>query len=433
MSVITNFIEKHSQGTRLTLTAIAASVLTASAVLGYQTFTRSRIEKTIKTKSIDAPIAIVQDQIVEPAPMDESLVLELLARNIAFFGPENVNKIRQSFVVVLGSGAIGSWTALMLVRSGVERVRIVDRGLIRLESLSRHAVATVADIGKSKAEAMKRSLATIAPHAHVEAVRTELTQDNLSELLRGEPDYVVDTLSDLKDKVMVADYCCQHNLKLVSAMSAGSKADPSLIQVTDISDATADPLARTYKRQLRKLGMDRGIPVVYSIEKNLHVNKVPDFRTRALPVLGPIASMFGMALVTFVIVQLGEFTAYQLPANKMRDGVYARMQKELAAKEEYVFHNKECLDVKDIGYIFDELWQGKSVISGAQDRMLVMTRWDNSKKTSLTNTVVMTKEEAAVHDTLSFSQLVDHYGADVVERVRQQIELEEKLQRLWKA
>lgn len=49
--------------------------------------------------------------------------------------------------------------------------------------------------------------------------------------------------------------------------------------------------------------------------------------------------MFGMALVTYVIVQLAEFTAYKLPANKMRDGVYSRLQKELAAREQVIFNN----------------------------------------------------------------------------------------------
>jgi hypothetical protein len=139
---------------------------------------------------------------------------------------------------------------------------------------------------------------------------------------------------------------------------------------------------------------------------------VPDFRTRSLPVLSPVASMFGMALVTYVITQLAEFTAYKLPVGKLRDGVYSRLQKELAAREEYVFGNTtDIMDTKDVGYVFDEMWQGKSVISGAQDRMLVMTRWDSSKFSSLTNAVVMTKDEANLHDKLpKGTDLVAHYG-----------------------
>jgi hypothetical protein len=122
--------------------------------------------------------------------------------------------------------------------------------------------------------------------------------------------------------------------------------------------------------------------------------------------------MFGMALVTYVITQLAEFTAYKLPGGKLRDGVYSRLQKELASREEYIFSNTTItMDTNDVGYVFDELWQGKSVISGAQDRMLAMTRWDSSKVSSLTNAVVMTKDEANLHDKLpKGTDLAAHYG-----------------------
>jgi hypothetical protein len=49
--------------------------------------------------------------------------------------------------------------------------------------------------------------------------------------------------------------------------------------------------------------------------------------------------MFGMALVTYIVTHLADFTAYTLPANKMRDGVYSRLQKEVASKEEFVYGN----------------------------------------------------------------------------------------------
>ncbi|OBZ89014.1 hypothetical protein A0J61_02921, partial [Choanephora cucurbitarum] len=99
------FFERNQQGTKIALTAIAASVLTASTLLGYQKLTRSRLRE--RTKSIDTPIALAVTDPEEPKAMDESLILELLARNIAFFGPDHVAAIRRSRVIVLGTGAIG--------------------------------------------------------------------------------------------------------------------------------------------------------------------------------------------------------------------------------------------------------------------------------------------------------------------------------------
>jgi hypothetical protein len=88
--------------------------------------------------------------------------------------------------------------------------------------------------------------------------------------------------------------------------------------------------------------------------------------------------------------------------------------------------------VAEIGYVFDELWQGKSAFSAAQDRMLVLTRWDKSKVGNLVNLVLATKEEAAEHDKLpEGTDLKAHYGSEIFEKIESQFALEKKLQDMW--
>lgn len=55
-----------------------------------------------------------------PSPWEglpERLVREQLARVYSFFGEEGMAKLRRSNVVVVGCGGVGSWAAVMLVRS----------------------------------------------------------------------------------------------------------------------------------------------------------------------------------------------------------------------------------------------------------------------------------------------------------------------------
>ena len=91
-------------------------------------------------------------------------------------------------------------------------------------------------------------------------------------------------------------------------MGAGAKSDPSRVQISDISYTVYDPLARSVRRRLRLLGVQSGIPVVYSTEAPGDVKLLPlpeeefqkgnvkelgvleDFRVRILPVLGEGAS-----------------------------------------------------------------------------------------------------------------------------------------------
>lgn len=69
------------------------------------------------------------------------IINEALARNYVFFSEQGMHKIRNSFVVIVGLGGVGSAAALMLVRSGVKKVRLIDFDQVSLSSLNVSAVA----------------------------------------------------------------------------------------------------------------------------------------------------------------------------------------------------------------------------------------------------------------------------------------------------
>lgn len=75
------------------------------------------------------------------------------------------------------------------------------------------------------------------------------------------------------------------------------------------------------------------------------------------------------------------------------------------------FAYRTCaLDAHDVGYIFEEMWHGKSIISGPNDR-LALTRWVASEPLSYYNTVCMTREEVKAHEKLPADvNLREHYG-----------------------
>ena len=73
---------------------------------------------------------------------------EIYSRINSFFGEENFTKIQNSFVIVVGIGGVGSHAANMLVRSGVQHIRIIDFDQVSLSSLNRHGVAVMEDVGK---------------------------------------------------------------------------------------------------------------------------------------------------------------------------------------------------------------------------------------------------------------------------------------------
>ncbi|WFD31150.1 hypothetical protein MSPP1_002184 [Malassezia sp. CBS 17886] len=192
---------------------------------------------------------------VTPVKHDEALIREQLSRNYSFFGEQGMQAIRDSFVVVVGAGGVGSWAALMLLRSGVGRLRLVDFDQVSLSSLNRHACATLADVGRPKVVCCAQYFQRVCPWTPVDACVDLFRADNADRLLHGAPAYVIDAIDNLDTKVELLKYCATHGLRVFSSMGAGAKADPSRIQISDISTTVEDPLARVVRRELRAAGV----------------------------------------------------------------------------------------------------------------------------------------------------------------------------------
>ncbi|OAD04250.1 hypothetical protein MUCCIDRAFT_161002 [Mucor lusitanicus CBS 277.49] len=476
---VSQFVEQHPNSIQLTLTAVAASALTASSILTFQANQRKSRARTLKDELKEAelrstidltPVGTVnksgQPHILPPPTVfDDRLIEEQLSKNTAFLGQKGADQVRDAFVIVVGAGGVGSWAALMLMRSGVKRIRIIDFDQVTLSSLNRHAVATLEDVGTPKVRCIKTHFKQIAPFVEVEDCIDLLNADNVDELLSGRnaplaladkqimvtdmntlgnPDYVIDAIDNINTKIDLIKYCHDKKLPVISSMGAGAKADPSRIQIADIKD----PLARSVRQRLKKLGILNGVPVAYSTEKPHHVkllpleeekiedrdefSALPDFRARILPVLGTIPSMFGMAIATYIILKLADYPDFDPLPVKLRDGLYGRVHKELLNREVKTFKEKVCaLDVQDVAYIFEEMWHGKSVVSGPNDK-LALTRWDKSKPLSYFNTVCLTRQEANAHDSLPENvDLEQHYGKGVFDRVVNQFEREKSIQKTW--
>lgn len=206
---------------------------------------------------------------------DESLIREQLSRNYSFLGDEAMSKVRDAFVIVVGAGGVGSWCALMLLRSGVGKIRIIDFDQVSLSSLNRHACANLADVGRPKVTVCKEHFANIAPWAEVDA-KVEIFRDSEADRLLGpfddggdqiRPTYIIDAIDNLNTKIDLLAYCYKNKVKCFSSMGAGAKADPGQIQVAELNMTAEDPLARRVRRGLRARGIWTGEAMSAAVKK----------------------------------------------------------------------------------------------------------------------------------------------------------------------
>ncbi|KAF3907807.1 hypothetical protein ABW21_db0208538 [Orbilia brochopaga] len=332
-------------------------------------------------------------------PIPEALILEQLSRTQSFLGSAGLRIVRSSFVVVVGLGGVGSWCTTMLVRSGIGRVRLIDFDQVTLSSLNRHAVATLEDVGTPKVMAMKRRLEAVAPWVEIETCMEMWTEKDAARLLDGEPDWVVDAIDNIDTKVDLLAYCHTQGIPVISSMGAGCKSDPTRICVGDISETTEDPLSKATRRMLRQRGVATGIPVVYSTEKpgpgKAQLLPVPDsehekgnvnelgvlenFRVRILPVLGTMPATFGLATANHILCKLAAYPLEYLPGNtRFRPQFYGQVINLLLAVESRIRNNVPGLKVPvseaDAGYVMEEVFASRSVVSGLTNR-LQLVRW----------------------------------------------------------
>ena len=215
-------------------------------------------------------------------------------------------------MVVVGLGGVGSHAAVALARAGVGRLRVVDHDLVTDSSLNRHAVATAADVGRPKAEVVRRFLLAVQPEAEVEALSAFVAADTLAAVLAGEPDWVVDAIDGVNCKVALLEACVRRGTPVACGMGAACRTDPTRLRVADIAATEACPLAARIRRRLRRRGIDGGILTVFSTEPprpTLPPDEVdpqlgPGRVRRRLPSSSTLPGIFGYALAGLVIERL---------------------------------------------------------------------------------------------------------------------------------
>lgn len=127
-----NALRVHSHKAQLILVAVTASLATAALLTAHSAYTRRVRRKELNDEVVKALAAkdsaneafgkYAADYDAHKTPgadYDEGLIKEQLARNYAFFGEEAMAKMRKGSVVIVGCGGVGSWAAVMLVRSYV--------------------------------------------------------------------------------------------------------------------------------------------------------------------------------------------------------------------------------------------------------------------------------------------------------------------------
>lgn len=191
-----------------------------------------------------------------------------LERTELLFGVDKLQKLKSAHVLVVGLGGVGAYAAEQLCRAGIGNMTIVDGDVVESSNRNRQLPALISNTGKPKAEIMAARFRDINPEINLTVVNDFIRDEKTTELLNSQPfDYVVDAIDTLSPKVFLVYHALQLGLKVVSSMGAGGKTDPTQLRIDDISKSHHCKLARMMRKRLSRMGVKKGVKVVYSPEE----------------------------------------------------------------------------------------------------------------------------------------------------------------------
>ena len=188
------------------------------------------------------------------------------SRTSRVIGEENVKKISNSNIAVLGVGGVGGYVVEMFARLGVKNLTIVDFDTISVSNLNRQIIALKSNINCLKVEEFKNRILNINPDCSVAAVAKKITKENVGEILNKKFDFVIDAIDDIPAKIEVAKYCQENNIKLISSMGTGNRYKMPKFEVSDITKTSYDKLAKKLRKLLKEQGVEN-LTVVYTKEE----------------------------------------------------------------------------------------------------------------------------------------------------------------------
>lgn len=193
--------------------------------------------------------------------MNEWNRLELL------IGKENLSILKNSTVLVLGVGGVGSSAVEHLVRNGIGKLILVDYDTIDITNLNRQIMTLQSNVGKSKVEVLKNRIQDISPSTDVKTIPIQITENNIEILFQENIQFIIDACDTILVKKELIRKCLEYQIPFISCMGTGNKWNPMKLKVIDVLKTSYDPIAKMIRKMVREEKINKKIMVIASDEK----------------------------------------------------------------------------------------------------------------------------------------------------------------------
>ena len=202
---------------------------------------------------------------------------------------EDINKLKDKVVLVLGIGGVGSYTVETLIRNPIKKIIIVDSDIIDITNLNRQLFTNQNNIGLKKVDELEKRIKSINPYIEIKKIDKFIDENNINLLFEEKVDYIVDACDSLKTKECLIKECLKRKIKFISSMGTAKKLDPTKLEITELSKTSYDPIAK----KLRKTFKNNKVIVICSTEKPKEIKKLGS--------ISFVPSVAGILITSYII------------------------------------------------------------------------------------------------------------------------------------
>ena len=188
-------------------------------------------------------------------------------------GKDNLKKLKDKSVVILGCGGVGGYVCEALARSGIATLILIDYDIVDETNINRQIIALESTIGKKKVDLLEKRIKDINKGCKVIKIDKFIDEGNYIDIFNNKIDYFVDACDTVKTKKLVIKECLKRKIKFISSMGTGNKLDPSKLEIVDIRKTVNDPLARIMRKFIKDEKINSKVMVLSSKEVPIKTGK----------------------------------------------------------------------------------------------------------------------------------------------------------------
>ena len=209
-------------------------------------------------------------------------------------GKDNLKKLNNTKVLVIGLGGVGGILTETLVRNGIKDITIIDNDIVDITNKNRQVIALDSTVGRNKTDVMKERLLDINKECNITVITDFIDKNNIDLLFNNPVDYVIDACDTVSTKILLIEECLKRNIKVISSMGMGKKTDLSKLKIMDIRKTSYDKLAKVVRKKLKDDGINEKVMVLSSDEEPIDTKE-------NIGSYSPLTSYAGLLIADYVI------------------------------------------------------------------------------------------------------------------------------------